>query len=82
MEVGVVLTFAGVVVAALGALVGVLFKRLSDVEQRVSDAEDRARAAERHTDRLWAWCRALLDMYYRYRREDSPEPPPLPSVKD
>ena len=80
MEVGVVLTFAGVVVVALGALVGVLFKRISDVEQRVLVAEDRARLAERHTDRLWSWARALLDMYYRYRRDDSPDPPPLPDA--
>ena len=39
-------------------------------------------AKERAYNRLlWVWSRSILDLYYRFRIDGSPEPPPLPEEK-
>jgi len=48
-----------------------MFKRLHSLEGRV-------RESERYNRGLWLWARRLMDMYYRHRVPDSPDPDPLP----
>jgi hypothetical protein len=59
------------IVGVFGTLIGVLFNRVSHLENRVENAEDYAK-------KLWIWARALLDLYYRHRGPNAPEPNPLP----
>lgn len=49
-------------------LLGVLYGQLL---VRVNQLDDQNRA-------LWHYTRRLLDLYYRHRRLDAPDPPPLP----
>lgn len=62
---GTVLAVVGAIVTALVVLVGNLYVRLARLE--------------RSNRTLWAWSRAVLDLYYRYRTDGSPDPPPLPN---
>ena len=50
----------------LGVVVGHLIRRLDRLEEG-----NRA---------LWAYCRRLLDLYYKHRRSDAPDPDPLPDI--
>ncbi|MBK7823378.1 MAG: hypothetical protein IPJ61_20545 [Tessaracoccus sp.] len=47
---------------------------LKDVRERVAELETREQ-------RLWAWARRHLDLYYRYRQPGAPDPEPLPDDK-
>lgn len=61
--------FAVVLVAGLGILggiVGHLVKRLDRLEEG--------------NRKLWTYCRKLIDLYYRNRREGAPDPDPLPDI--
>ena len=49
-------------------LLGVLYGQLLG---RIKQLEDANRS-------LWHYTRLLLDLYYRHRRADAPDPPPLP----
>ena len=60
------------VVALVGTVLSILVGRLyADVAG--------LRAENR---RLWLWARSLVDYAYRYRREQSPDLPPVPELDD
>lgn len=64
----------GVVVAMVtagGVALGHVYKRLTDVEQEV-------KAAKAQNRKLWLWARKHVDLYYRHRGPDAPDPDPLP----
>lgn len=63
----VVGTLTALCVAGL-TLLGVLYSQLL---ARVTALEDANRS-------LWSYTRRLLDLYYRHRRDDAPDPPHLP----
>ena len=65
------ITVLAAAITFFGALVGWMFKRLHSLEGRV-------RESERYNRGLWLWARRLMDMYYRHRVPDSPDPDPLP----
>lgn len=45
---------------------------------RLRELENRLSAMENNYRDLWYYTRGLLDLYYRWRREDAPNPDPLP----
>ena len=55
----------------LGVLVAQLYARVQHLEAKVEQGQSYNRD-------LWAYCRRLLDLYYRHRRDGSPDPDPLP----
>lgn len=55
-------------ITAVGVVLGLLYKRIAKLE-----------AAERAT---WWWARICADLYYRFRREGSPDLPPPPHLKE
>ena len=57
--------------AGIGGFVVQLYLRMGRVETELS----RTQTAHRN---LWAYCRALIDLYYRHRKDGSPDPGPLP----
>lgn len=59
------------VLVALGGFVAQLYSRIGTVEAKLTKAEDYNRS-------LWAYCRRLIDLYYRHRRDGAPDPGPLP----
>lgn len=73
------LTVAGVIVAALLTLFGVLIAQLY---LRIGKLEGQVHKGEAYNRRLWQYVRALLDLYYRHRRDGSPDPEPIPSEDD
>lgn len=54
-----------------GVLLGHLYKRLNDLEGELRDARV-------YNRRMWSWARRHIELYYQYRREDAPEPEPIP----
>ena len=64
------LVFAASVLASAGVLYGHLLGRVRDLESNLKHENNRI-------NKLWIAYRRLIDMYYKYRREDSPEPPDL-----
>lgn len=80
MDAGTVAVSPGAIVAALavgGTLVGVLFQQLF---QRLGALEAEIRLVRRDNIELWDYCRRLLDLYYRHRKDGAPEPPELPDL--
>lgn len=81
-----VLAFAGVIIASalttFGVILGVQAKRITDIEDDLAEAKTRVDSAKKYNMKLWEYCRALLDLYYRHRREDAPDPPKLPAEDD
>lgn len=71
------LTVAGSVIVAVIAAGGVAIGHLWG---RVHQLEDEVRRAREQNRGLWAYCRRLLDLYYRHRTPGSPDPEPLPDV--
>ncbi len=70
-----------IVVAAvpvLGVVAGHTVRRLNDVEAQVVAARDETSRARAYNRRLWVYTRDLIDLYYRHRTPDAPNPPPLP----
>ena len=67
--IGAVLT---ALIALFGVLIGQLYSRISRLESAVHKAES-------YNHRMWAWARAMLDLYYRWRKDNAPDPEPLPS---
>lgn len=55
-------------VTAVGVVLGMLYRRIAKLETR-----------ER---RIWWWARICADMYYRYRRDGTPDLPPIPGDED
>lgn len=71
-----ILAFAGVIVSAVltafGAILGTVTKRITEIEEEQRDLES-------YNEELWVYTRFLLDLYYRWRRHDAPEPEKPPS---
>lgn len=65
----------GVVFAGALSLLGVV---LAQIASRLRNVELDLLKARLHERALWAWARRHLDLYYRYRREDAPDPEPVP----
>ena len=55
-------------VTAVGVVLGLLYRRIAKLE-----------AAERAT---WWWARICADLYYKYRRDGSPDLPSPPHLKE
>ena len=68
-----------VIGAAALALLGVLSLH---VLTRVHRLEDEIEEAQDYNHRLWWYCRRLLDLYYRHRRDGAPDPDPIPTEHD
>ena len=69
IAVGAAIIAAGL--ALIGVLVAQLYARVQHLEAKVEQGQSYNRD-------LWAYCRRLLDLYYRHRRDGSPDPDPLP----
>ena len=61
-------------ISVTGVLLGHLYSRLNWVEGDLKDARV-------YNLLLWEWARKHIDMYYHYRREDAPDPDPIPKEK-
>lgn len=75
LNVGAILTVAGVVIAALlglfGVLIGQLYARIARLETKLNEEVT-------YSNKLWAYTRYLLDLYFTHRRVGSPDPRPIP----
>ena len=71
----VVITALGAIVvaaiAAGGGALGHVYRRRDEIKNELT----RMRKQNRE---LWAWARKLLDLYYRHRGPDAPDPDPMP----
>ena len=66
-------------VATIGAaLIGLLSALSLHVLTRIHRLEDELEQARYYNRRLWQYCRHILDLYYRHRRDGSPDPAPIP----
>lgn len=74
---GVVAAIAG------GGLVGAILAHKRGTAQnsdaRLARVEDRLAALESKHARLWVYLRQVIDLYYRWRKDDAP---PLPDMPD
>lgn len=70
-----VITGGAVIVGAVIAFFGVLYGHLSG---RLTALEDDLKAAQTYNHTMWWYCRRLIDLYYRHRRDGAPDPDPLP----
>ena len=72
------MTEISVIAAAAITLIGVLslhvLTRVHKLEEEIEEAQD-------YNHRLWWYCRRLLDLYYRHRRDGSPDPDPIPTER-
>ena len=64
------------VTLTVGVLGGVTVV-LGHTWQRVTRLENQLERENRRINSLWLVYRQLVDLYYRYRRPESPEPPKL-----
>ena len=74
MEMGADRKMTAIIVAgisAMSALLGHFYVRLHGLEENL-------KSARAYNLLLWEWARKQLDLYYRYRREDAPDPDPVP----
>ncbi len=62
-------------VVLISGVFGVLYGHLSAQVAGVRKDLQTERAYNRE---MWAYCRRLLDLYYRHRCEGAPDPDPLP----
>lgn len=66
-------------IGALGAAgLGLLGVLVSKIFIRLRHVEDALRAEQDYSQLLWNYCRRLLDLYYRHRKPDAPDPEGLP----
>ena len=63
-----------IVVAVIAAGVGAL----GHVYRRLDEVEDELERVRRQSRELWVWARKHLDLYYRHRGADAPDPDPIP----
>lgn len=70
-----VITGGAVIVGAVVAFFGVLYGHLA---HRLENIEDDLHHAQVYNREMWAYCRRLLDLYYRHRAPGAPDPDPLP----
>lgn len=66
-----VITVLGTLIVGLIGAFAYLWQRIGKIETDLSRQRD-------YNHRLWAYCRKLLDLYYRHRREGAPDPDELP----
>lgn len=70
-------------IGGIGALVGAILTHRRGLSQssdaRLARVEDRLAALESKHARLWVYLRQVIDLYYRWRRDDAP---PLPDMPD
>ena len=57
-----------------GVLIGNLYSRLNGLEGELKGARG-------YNILLWEWARKHIDLYYRYRQDDAPDPDPIPKEK-
>jgi len=62
------LVFLASIFASWAVLYGHIASRVRDLERKIERENARV-------NKLWSVYRQLVDMYYKYRRPDSPEPP-------
>lgn len=74
-----VIAGGAVVMAAIVALFGVLYGHLS---RRINELQADLGHAHSYNRKMWAYCRYLLDLYYRHREHGAPDPDPLPDDPD
>ena len=70
-----IMALLGVVVSAVAAIFGVIMKSFAT---RIYELEQDTKKLMVYNQKLWAWARTHLDLYYRYRTPESPEPTPIP----
>lgn len=58
----------------LGVLSGHILARVHGLEEQLDDMRQ-------YNRELWTYTRRLLDLYYRHRRDGSPDPDPLPDER-
>lgn len=68
------LTVLGVVLASVLSIGGVV---LANISTRLRSVEDDLAVVRTKHARLWLEYRKLVDRYYRWKREDAPDPEPL-----
>lgn len=61
-------------ITATGVLLGHFYTRLNGLEGEL-------KGARAYNILLWEWARKHIDLYYRYRRDGSPDPDPIPKEK-
>ena len=71
METTPILIFASALITAL----------LAGLTATTSHLYRRVDALEIHNRKLWAYTRAVLDLYYRHKADDAPPPPPFPNLE-
>ena len=74
-EIVAMITLLGVIVTAVSTVFGIILKIMSD---RIGEIEEESERVMGYNRRLWNWAREHLDLYYRYRKEGSPNPVPIP----
>lgn len=52
--------------------------RIQSLEDRVGSLEDDLSDERSYSRSMWAYCRKLVDQYYRWRKDGAPDPDPLP----
>lgn len=73
------LTVLGSIIVALMTVGGVV---LGNIASRLRAVESDLKKERAYNRIVWFWARALLDLYYKWRIEGAPEPPPLPAQED
>lgn len=68
------------VATLIGVLATLLVAGLSLLGVIVAQLARRLDRLERDNRALWAYCRRLLDLYYRHRQPGAPDPDPLPDI--
>ena len=58
-----------------GVLLGHFYSRLHVLEETLNNARA-------YNLLLWEWARKQVDLYYRHRKADAPDPDPIPKEKD
>ena len=70
------------IIAALGAIVAAAIagagSSLGHVYKRLDVVEAELGRVRKQNHELWVWARMHLDLYYRHRGPDAPDPDPMP----
>lgn len=74
-----VLAFAGLILTGVLTAFGVMLRTQAN---RITEIENSLAQADEFSQRLWKYCRHILDMYYKHRKDGAPDPPELPQKDD
>jgi hypothetical protein len=81
-----VLAFAGLILTGVLTAFGVMLRtqanRITEVEDSLEQAKLQVKSTDEFSQRLWKYCRHILDMYYKHRKDGAPDPPELPQKDD